>query len=99
MLWDMLTLMSGAAAVGAALAAGHRNVSSWIVGLALGIVCICAVRMVGERVIRRLESSPNGRPVSESAYRALYLGALLWVVVSAVLGFWIMRLVVYYVAA
>ena len=90
-LWQLLTLICIAAAVGGSLAsagtakAGFGGYAVAItVGLAVGAISAWAMSTVGDAVrarIRRLLESRH-----ERYFRALYFGAMFWVIIAGFLG-------------
>ena len=55
-------------------------------GLVLGVCCAWAMRTVGETVAARVKRHPQ--PLQEWYFRALYFGAMLWIVAALFLGAW-----------
>jgi len=94
-LWDLLTVISGAAAFGTAMSVARKAgaFGSWIsavVGLCVGIGCVCGIRMMGAYSFRRIKEKCLASR-QESAYRLLYFVAFAWVILSGFLGFWITK--------
>jgi hypothetical protein len=83
-LWDLLTILSGAAAVGTSFE-GVRHASGAltrlalvVVGVLVGALCTLAIRRVVPRLL-------GARPHKRSVFAA-YAGAIVWVMISALLG-------------
>jgi hypothetical protein len=92
-LWDVLTLVCCAMPIGGAAAsakiarvgfAGYALAVT--VGLALGVCCALAMRVVGKIVATHIKRHPG--PLQERYFRALYFAAMLWIVVALFLGGW-----------
>lgn len=96
-LWDVMTLASGGAALGGALAAakvaGYGRVEILIavlVGSTVGILCIWFVRTVGRHAFARLDSGSSkiagDRKGSKRVLQLIYVATFLWIGVSGELG-------------
>lgn len=96
-LWDLLTLLSGASAVGGSLAAvrvaerGYVGLAvGLVVGIAIALLCIIAIRATGKRIGPKLVSNlneevpappPSGMPLS-----LVYTLAVVWIFASGAIG-------------
>jgi hypothetical protein len=97
-LWDLLTLLCFALPIGPALAsakivhAGFRGQAlAASVGVALGLGCAWTMRRTGEAVASKLKRRPDwqeGSPAFESYFRALYIGAVVWMLLVSGFAAW-----------
>ena len=95
-LWDLITLLSGGAAFGGAIAAarlaGNGTVEisiAVILGSLVAVGCVAAVRTIGGRAIERLYPESTSRDSgarSETALRLIYLAAFVWIGFSCAVG-------------
>ena len=86
--WDMLSLLSGSAAFGAAIGVARvkgggtfRLVVAVALGLGLGIFAIFCVRRAGRFFFRRIPASEN-LAETERRVRRVYFGAMAWLIVA-----------------
>jgi hypothetical protein len=102
-LWDLLTVMAGAVALGGswppesiAMLGGFNYSLRLMVGVLVGIACIWFIRTVGKKVLNGLPPGGNATlgeaPGVRWRLRALYLGAFGWLIVSGLIGFEVNRL-------
>lgn len=90
-LWDLLTLVcctmpiSGATASAKIAKAGFGGYTlSIITGIFVGVACAWAMRAVANNMVARTKQHPES--LKEWHFRALYFGAMLWIVLALFLG-------------
>jgi hypothetical protein len=99
-LWDFLTLLCLTVSIGGALASakiahlGFRGDAIAVVtGTACGLCCAWTMRVIGNAVVTNLRRRPNwphsASPREQYFIRALYLGAILWIVLVGFLAEWL----------
>jgi hypothetical protein len=104
-LWDLMTLLSGGAAFGGALAAakvaGNDRVAiviAVVLGSLVAVACIALVRVLGRRMITRLypglSDQGNHSQRGVSALRLIYTATFVWIVVSGVIGMQIVAIAI-----
>jgi hypothetical protein len=93
-LWDLLTALCLVMPTAGALATVKdipRGFAGYIVaitvGLILGVGCAWAMRTLGNRFAVRSTPTPDSE--NTWRFRALYTGAVLWIIVALFLGSWI----------
>jgi hypothetical protein len=103
-LWDILTVLAGAVAVGNSWTAvmhfgvlGINRVWTLIVGVLVAVGCIWLVRCVGNGLFRLLDQRFPGQDEDskrklEWALRGVYFGTFLWLIGAGVVGFQATRL-------
>ena len=99
-LWDLLTVSSGAAALGGAIAAAKvaRKIGNthFLIALAVGLlvaaVCTWIVRAVGRKMFERLLSATRVKQHEKLTLRAIYALTFGWVIVSPFWGYQITKL-------
>jgi hypothetical protein len=92
-LWDVLTLASGGAAAGGALAAakfhGVDSETGYLVAAVVGIVSalasIALVRALGTRILGRADMNKGDEPSNRTFY-LVYLIAVVWIPIAGVIG-------------
>lgn len=97
-LWGFLTMMAGAAAFGAALSVAHKPPAptSWLgvsVGLCVSVLCVILIRLAG-RYFSQLIAKKVRPDRQESACRNLYIAAFVWIVVSSIITYYLVKLAV-----
>src|SRR5438046_6989201 len=98
-LWDLLTGVCVTASVGCALASakvakvgfsGHALAIA--VGIALGVLCAWAMRVVAKAIVAELQRRPSWEDsvsLQKWFFRGLYLAAIVWIVFAGFLGGWL----------
>jgi hypothetical protein len=97
-LWDVLTFLSGAVAVGNSWAAAkvHRSSSAGtagalLIGCCVGAGCILLIRVLGSAFINKFglrgDLSVEQRRSLRWALVALYVFSVVWLVASGVIGY------------
>ncbi|MEY4579488.1 MAG: hypothetical protein RL701_4191, partial [Pseudomonadota bacterium] len=90
-LWDMLTVICGAAVLGSSLgsvqarALGHAGLITAL-GAAIMFAClsVAAIRLAGHRASLQLRHASSER--AEAVVRTLYIGAMVWILATSGLG-------------
>ena len=101
MFLDLVSIMAGVAGcLGAVLAARNMGrldlLIGWIVGLGVGFSCFWVLRVGIKWVLQRLNLYEPKLPTCRLILTwLLCFVAFLWVILSAFLGFWIIRLIVH----
>ena len=92
-LWDLLTALCLVMPTAGALATVKDIPRGWagygvaiMVGVLLGVGCAWAMRTLGGRLAAR--SAPTPDSPNTWRFRALYTGAVLWIIVALFLGSW-----------
>lgn len=105
-LWDLLTVLSGASAVGGGIAAakaakemgGIYFLTAGAIGLLVGVGCVWIIRTPGWKLFELLEARAKLESGSslrmEFAAGAIYLLAFAWLFISIFLGYQITKLFV-----
>jgi hypothetical protein len=102
-LWDLLTALCFAMPIAGALASAkparvgfNSYVLAITIGVVLGLGCAYIMRTAGKAVASR--SKGHSVSVRERYFRALYLAAIVWIVLGLFLGSWassnLLRLVI-----
>ena len=93
-LWNLLTALCLVMPTAGALATVKDLPHGWVgyataitVGLLLGVGCAWAMRTLGSRVA--VSSAPTPDSPNTWRFRALYMGAVIWIVVALFLGSWV----------
>jgi hypothetical protein len=102
MLWDLLTVLSGASAYSGAWTAlrvtgvkGAALVVGVVLGLGIGVACIITIRVASGQALDRISHTGEGAESrTERALRLVYFGAIVWLVISEVLAYQITKVVI-----
>lgn len=102
-LWSFLVVLSGASALGAAMSVSHnypRHIfwAGMVIGLAVGSVCAWIIQYFGRRIGNRIAKATNMKH-KDVAYRNLYITAFIWIIISGIIAFYIVRVSVGIIAA
>ncbi|HEX3666102.1 MAG TPA: hypothetical protein VHU23_12835 [Rhizomicrobium sp.] len=98
--WDLLTLLAFSGAAGGSwVAAGSSHANSALkillvaCGIFIGICCVWCIRSFGRRMIAQFDRNEDGSliqsPQDELMIKAMYGFAIIWIVISGGIGFWI----------
>lgn len=102
-LWSFLVVLSGASALGAAMSVSQnypRRIfwTGMLIGLAVGSVCAWIIQYFGRRIGNQIAKATNLKH-KEVAYRNLYITAFMWVIISGLIAYYIVRVSVGIIAA
>ena len=92
-LWHVLLLICFVMPLSGAVATAHELHLGWgwyltgvIAGLALGTLCVGAMRLIGSKVVAMLGAEPKNW-----GFQALYLAAGVWIFIALLLGGWTLQ--------